>query len=407
MGRLDGLTGYLEKYEGDAVILNFDEIEALMGSRLPRSARKTGSPFWATHEGNVYAKAWTRAGFVACFDECGPEEVNFTRANSREIAGGSGPAGGESDASERPPPADLSSLPPPPVSIEERAAAVVAEVTSAFTQGSFLLGARGSVPIGWEALPDVIAVRALEAREVDPVWCRLLLAFGASLDRGRGEPRRWRAVSAAFDADVSLFDPEAVCSRELATLADALAVQGLTTRLGEVAGWRMVAEAVIGEPAPSPNLQRAVYEGTADAGELLAELSGPLPAGSRALVPGLASRAAAIRFVRMLVFPGRSSVAGVESLPVVVDANVRRVTEFLGLTNTGGSRLVDAVPLIEALWFAAVASQPPAGPPELAGTALALDQALSFHGRVGCRWCRQKLVLEPIAAACESCKLKG
>src|SRR5262249_45515452 len=153
------------------------------------------------------------AGFVAGFDECEESEVNFTRQS----------AVGEAPPADRPPPpsppllsslppppTDLESLPPPPGSVVDRAAATVAELTAGFTERTFLPGARGSVAVGWEALPDVIAVRDLEARSADPVWIRLLLTFGAALDRGRGNSGRWQAVSAAFDADSSLFDPGSV-----------------------------------------------------------------------------------------------------------------------------------------------------------------------------------------------------
>jgi hypothetical protein len=109
----------------------------------------------------------------------------------------------------------------------------------------------------------------------------------------------------------------------------------------------------------------------------------------------------------MLAFPGRVTVDGLAELPVAVDVDVRRATEWLGLSATAAMPAENAVRIIEQLWTGAVAAQPPLGPPELAGTALALDAALRFHGRTGCRFCREKLVLEPITAACANCKLRG
>lgn len=414
MGRLDGLTGYLTKWEGEGgVILTFDEIEALMGSRLPRSARKAGSPFWATTDRNVYAKAWRDAGYVATFDECGPNEVHFMRAEDAEAAKEHAatitepeetPEGPDLSTLPPPPPA-LDTLPPPPVSVADRATAVATELTTAFAERRFIMGKRGTIPYGWEELPDVKVAQELIDRDADPVWVRIVQTFGAVLDRGRGDAARWQRVLAAFDHDVTLFDTEAILSRTMTDLSAALVAAGLAPRLTDVTAWRLAAE-VLAYQAPTAALHRVVFDGEGSAPELMAALT-DRSVSSAGPVPGLSSERSVVRWIRMLIHPGGASIAGIEELPFVVDEDIRRATHFLGLSTAASGPASDPRPAIAALWREASATATLPGPGALGGTALALEQALAFHGRVGCRWCKTKLTIEPITPACEGCKLRG
>jgi hypothetical protein len=47
------------------------------------------------------------------------------------------------------------------------------------------------------------------------------------------------------------------------------------------------------------------------------------------------------------VHPGDATIANLEILPVAVDVQVRKVTEYLGVTMTRGLGLDDARPLIQ------------------------------------------------------------
>mgnify|MGYP001376636746 CR=1 FL=1 len=90
-----------------------------------------------------------------------------------------------------------------------------------------------------------------------------------------------------------------------------------------------------------------------------------------------------VLWVRMLVDPGGATISGIESLPVAVDVQIRKVSEYLGITDTGGLRLETARPIIQSAWSDLQAEA--VGPPSLAGTAAALDPAIWFSGSGGVR----------------------
>jgi hypothetical protein len=90
-------------------------------------------------------------------------------------------------------------------------------------------------------------------------------------------------------------------------------------------------------------------------------------------------------WVRMLAHPGGAAITSLEVLPVAVDVQVRKVTEYLGVTATEGLDLEAARPLIQGAWQADVRKAGAVGPPGLDGTAAALDPALWFYGKWGAR----------------------
>jgi hypothetical protein len=419
MARFDGLTEYLAKYGADSVILTFDEIESLSGARLPRSARKIGSPFWDNGPRNVYAKHWLAAGFEAGFDECEDNEVQFARrAPEPELD----PAVATELGDERlppppppppppqpdpisllpPPPPPISALPPPPTEVTRAASAarLSRDLSETFTLAQpDLLVRKEALRPGWDHLPDVGLAARLRAVGTDDVWVRLLLTFGALLDRGRHRPDVWLGIGALFDREPAAFDPGAIAGRAFGELAEVLRGAGLTDRLTDVAAWRLVAE-ILGQ-ATSPSLNAIIYSGRGDARALRAELVDAAP------IPQLATPESFTRWVRTLAYPGGATLGSLGDLDIVVDADVRRASELLGVASTSKLPVARARPIIQAVWAEAGRTNPPAGPPGLTGTPLALDQALWYHGRVGCRWCRSHTRIEPIGPACESCVLKA
>jgi hypothetical protein len=421
MARFEPLTSYLRQLDSDAVILTFDEVESLAGARLPRSARKTGSSFWSNTERNIYARHWLVAGFEAGFEGCDENEVCFTRLVEGEEtdtgtvtdprlavppppnAPPAAPPPPEPHADLPPPPPPVSSLPPPPTEVTRAAdaARLGQAVSETFVLGDAVLVERLGAPAsGWDHVPEAELASRLRAGAVDDVWVRLVLTFGAVIDRGRGRPAVWAAVGALWSASHDLFDPAAVSAHGLRPLGAAMRTAGLPARLPDVAAWHLLAETLADE-AVTPGLVTTIYAGLGDARALVAELAG----GGDPPVPALAGRRAARRWIRSLVHPGAATIGGVAELGVVVDGDVRRATELLGLSPPASSGMALSDDEIEALWGEACRTSPPAGPPGLTGTPLALDQALAYHGRVGCRWCRDHTRVEPIGPACESCIL--
>jgi hypothetical protein len=109
-------------------------------------------------------------------------------------------------------------------------------------------------------------------------------------------------------------------------------------------------------------------------------------------------------WVRMLAHPGRSHVASLAVLPVAVDVQVRKVSEYLSVTDTGDLDLDVARPVIQAAWSRDVAEDGAEGPGLLDGTAAALDPALWFWAKWGCTRCERSGRPLPIGTACRHCR---
>jgi hypothetical protein len=115
-------------------------------------------------------------------------------------------------------------------------------------------------------------------------------------------------------------------------------------------------------------------------------------------------------WVRMLANPGGAMIADLQFVPIAVDVQVRKVTEYLGLTNTRGQPIGRIRKTIQNAWQRNIESGgaigPPDGPSALDNTAAAVDPAVWFVGNWGCTYCerhaRQKF---PIAEFCRSCSL--
>jgi hypothetical protein len=109
-------------------------------------------------------------------------------------------------------------------------------------------------------------------------------------------------------------------------------------------------------------------------------------------------------WVRMLAYPGGARVSSLDAVPVAVDVQVRKVTEYLGVTDTGNTDLDIARPLIQAAWAQDVSAEGTLGPPGLDDSAAALDPALWFWAKWGCTYCERVRRREPIAAPCKQCR---
>ena len=112
-------------------------------------------------------------------------------------------------------------------------------------------------------------------------------------------------------------------------------------------------------------------------------------------------------WVRMLAYPGGASLSSLDVIPVAVDVQVRRVTECLGVTDTQGTGVDQARPVIQKAWFEDVAQHGVEGPPGLAGTCAALDPVLWFFGKYGCSYCESIAGRVPIAEVCDECTAWG
>ena len=83
---------------------------------------------------------------------------------------------------------------------------------------------------------------------------------------------------------------------------------------------------------------------------------------------------------------------------------VRKVTEYLGATETAGRDLEDVRAAIQETWARGVAAHGAAPPEGLADTPGALDPALWFFGKWGSTYCQRAGQRMPISPLCAECR---
>lgn len=84
--------------------------------------------------------------------------------------------------------------------------------------------------------------------------------------------------------------------------------------------------------------------------------------------------------------------------------HVRRVTEYLGVTNTRMEELENVREKIQQSWAKDVRKHGSEGPGLLADTSSAVDPALWFFGKWGCSHCEDSRRRIPVASVCDECR---
>ncbi len=268
------------------------------------------------------------------------------------------------------------------------------QITAAFVGGAFDVSKRGAPKgEGWDALPELIAAKRLREEGADDVAIRLFCTFTAAMDRARNARRLWSNAADLFLRTRWAFEPQEIANRSLTYLTDTLKSFGVSQRHGpDARAWQAIARA-LNLKGSARVVYRAIYEGTGDTAALLdAVKSTTHTEGS--LFPFLKGPKVSLIWVRMLVYPGRAKISNLVMLPVAVDVQVRKVTEYLGLTNTKGQPLNQQVrKTIQDAWHRTIeiggALAPPGGSSMLNDTAAALDPAVWFVGSWGCTFCER------------------
>lgn len=83
MSKYDPLTRHLKSARATRVPMAFDEIEAVLGFDLPKSARKH-RPWWSNEADgtHVQARAWVSAGYQATEVDMAAERLMFVQLNA-------------------------------------------------------------------------------------------------------------------------------------------------------------------------------------------------------------------------------------------------------------------------------------------------------------------------------------
>ncbi len=208
-----------------------------------------------------------------------------------------------------------------------------------------------------------------------------------------------------FLAQPWLFQPEEVSARSTSGLGNILRSYGVSQRHSkDVASWYTIATS-LASPSVAPVVRRAVLGGTGDARELLVARNAKGP-DAKPLFPFIQGPKIGPMWIRMLVYPGRAKITSLECLPVAVDVQVRKVTEYLGVTETYGQPLDRVRRLIQEVWAEDVRRHGAEGPGPLSNTAGALDPAIWFFGKWGCTWCERASRKIPISELCRECRFE-
>lgn len=276
-------------------------------------------------------------------------------------------------------------------------------ITEDFSSGTLDLSERRDAPVpGWLALPAYQAVVQITQAGASPAEIRTFLTLLATLDQARDADRLWSCGARLFLSDPWAFVPSEIVRRPTSDLSAVLKSTGVSQRhRKDTEAWHTVAESLV-EAAENDPISRVIYAGEGDVRQLRTALASRRHDG-RPRFPYLKGPKLSVMWVRMMAFPGGATVSGLETLPVAVDVNVRRVTEYLGVTDTAGEELEGARAEIQRVWHEQAPSA--VGPGGLAGTGAALDPALWFYGKWGCWYCEQRFHRRvPIGRACRACR---
>ena len=276
-------------------------------------------------------------------------------------------------------------------------------ITRAFMAGAFDLSGRPGAPNpGWDGMPEEVVTRRLRAAGAGDPEIRLFITFTAAMDRARDADRLWNASARLFLDRRWPFVPEEVTRQSTEKLMGELRSYGVSQRhTVDSGGWRKIAQS-LGNPRLSGPVRAAIYDGKGDAKDLLKTLRA-VDAGDPRF-PLLRGPKIGVMWVRMLAYPGGASISSLGELDVAVDVQVRKASEYLGVTRTRGQDLERVRTLIQRVWAEDVRRHGAEGPGPLANTPAAVDPALWFYGKWGCTKCEQARRKIPVSDICRECR---
>lgn len=276
-------------------------------------------------------------------------------------------------------------------------------ITAAFYEKNLNISRPKAPNAGWDGMPEVDVTNRLRNSGASDVAVRLFLTFTAAMDRARDADALWNASGKMFLKEKWAFEPrKAAISPEL-KLAGVLKSYKVSQRHeGDVAAWRTIA-GTLGGTSRAPGVHEAIYSGKGDAKVLLREVV-ELDSGGKALFPLLRGPKISAMLIRMLVCPGEAEISNIDIIPVAVDVQVRKVTEYLGVTDTIGEDLAEVRELIQRTWAKDVKLHGAEGPAAIVNTPAALDPALWFFAKWGCTHCEKEKQKVPIADVCDGCR---
>lgn len=287
--------------------------------------------------------------------------------------------------------------------VTDRSALIAALVTEDFLNGSFdLVGRKGAPsPVGWQMLPEHVSIARLREMDASPIEIRRFITLMAAMDRARDADLLWRNGTALFHDARWAFDP--ISGSRSDELRSALKRAGVSQRHGQDSdAWTQILQS-IGDTRSPVAIRKVIDSGQGDAAELLASVTARDHHGAP-WFPLLRGPKISVMWVRMIATSETGArISNLSVLRVAVDTQVQKVTEYLGIADTAGAVVEDAVrSIIQNAWRACESHA--VGPEPISGTGAALDPALWFFGKWGCTFCEQAGKRMPISRACTHCR---
>jgi len=252
----------------------------------------------------------------------------------------------------------------------------------------------------WLLIPEVGAAQQLRNAGASDRAVRRFLTLVCAVDYQTNSDRLWKAAARLHTTRSDLFEPAQVAAMPMDRLHRDLHESGAAGRFHKrnAKSWQKIAgHLASGERSA---VRRAIDEGVGCVGDLREDLRHfPLLRGEK-IGPV---------WIRIMAIPGKARIARVESIPVGVDSHLRRLTRNLGLLDKGAEiAKVDANrdAEIRRIWRDAAHRAKIEGPSELGGGPGALDPALWFFGRYGCKPCEKWAKPVPFGHVCDACQLR-
>lgn len=285
-------------------------------------------------------------------------------------------------------------------------AGIAHRLTEPFWHNALDLSERPGAPAPGEAgMPEVRAAATLRAGGATDAQVRTFLVLVTAMDRARESDQLWAAAARMWEAEPWVFAPREDHPDARAEVATLLRTFGVSRRhRPDSAAWSRILD-TLRSPETGLSVVRAVIEGQGDAVQLLSDLKRS-SADGLPLFPLLKGEKLGPVCVRILAFPGGASLDRMDDVPVGVDVQVARASRHLGVADISVPPTPAGRRLVQGGWRDEVARGGAVGPDGLNGTTAAVDPALWFHAKWGCKVCEDRGRRLPIGPACASCDLE-
>jgi hypothetical protein len=249
---------------------------------------------------------------------------------------------------------------------------------------------------------ECVAVEMLRKGGWEPAGRRLFLTFVTAMDRARDADRLWRVATRMALEQPWTFVP-AETRAHAADIGDMLRNYGVSQRhTDDCAAWQQIGESLSSRDK-APTVYDAIYLGRGDARQLrhdIGRVRNRVP-----LFPFLRRPKIGPMWVRMLAAPGDADIQAIEVLPVAVDVQVRKITEYLGVLQSRDRELDDVRESTPASMASGRAATRYKWSTSHRRYVRGFGSSAVVLREVGCTFCERAGRRLPISDVCAECRL--